>query len=123
VEEAYRFLIQAEEEALRVCRPRATMVEAKKTFYRKLVEAKDFQSLLGPVLHGVGIMNYEMPYFTFPYQDKGRPEILESGMVVCVSNIGLFSDRGWGVRIEDMVLITEDEPVYLTHFPKELIRV
>jgi len=121
VEDAYRFLVQAEEETLRVCRSRATMVEAKKTFYRKLAEAKDFQFLLGPVLHGVGIMNYEMPYFTFPYQDKGRPEILESGMVVSVSNIGLFSDRGWGVRIEDMSLITEDEPIYLTHFPKELI--
>jgi len=123
VEEAYRFLVQAEEETFRVCRSRATMVEAKKTFYRKLAEAKDFHFLLGPVLHGVGIMNYEMPYFTFPYQDKGRPEILEPGMVVCVSNIGLFSDRGWGVRIEDMALITGDDPVYLTHFPKELIRV
>jgi len=88
-----------------------------------LAEAKDFQFLRGPVLHGVGIMNYEMPYFIFPYQDKGRPEIIESGMVVSVSNIGLFSDRGWGGWIEDMALITEDESIYLTHFPKELIRV
>ena len=73
-------------------------------------------SFWGPPFKGVGI-------FTFPDQDKDRPETLEPGMVVSVSNIGLFLDRGLGVRIEDMALITEDEPVYLTHFTKELIRI
>ena len=104
------------------CAARAyLMVEIKKTFYRKLSEAKGFQFLLGPVIHGVGIMNSEMPYFMFPYQDKGYPEILETNMVVAVSNIGLYSGKGWGVRVEDTALVTENEPVKLTRFPKALV--
>jgi len=123
VEEAFAYLVRAEEETLNMCRKGATMVEVKKTFYRKLAEAKGFQFLLGPVMHGVGIMNSEMPHFTFPYQDKGYPEVLATNMVVAVSNIGLYSNQGWGVRVEDMALVTENEPIYLTHFPKELIRI
>jgi Xaa-Pro dipeptidase len=121
VEEAYKYLVRAEEETLGMCRKGIPMVEIKKTFYRKLSEAKGFQFLLGPVIHGVGIMNSEMPYFMFPYQDKGYPEILETDMVVAVSNIGLYSGQGWGVRVEDTVLVTENEPVYLTRFPKALV--
>jgi Xaa-Pro aminopeptidase len=68
-------------------------------------------------------MNYEMPNFSFPYQNRGRPETLAAGMVVAISNIGLFSDRDWGLRIEDTPLITDHEPSYLTTFPKELILV
>lgn len=123
VEEAYAYMARAADETLKMCRQGVTMVEAKKTFYRKLAEAKGYHFLLGPVIHGVGIMNSEMPYFTFPYQEKGYPEVLETNMVVAVSNIGLYSDQGWGVRLEDTALVTENEPVYLTRFSKELIRV
>lgn len=123
VEEAYDYLVRAEEETLNICRQGGTLVEVKKTFYRKLAEAKGLHFLLGPVIHGVGIMNSEMPHFTFPYQDKGYPEVLKADMVVAVSNIGLYSDQGWGVRVEDTALVTEKEPIFLTHFSKELIRV
>lgn len=123
VEEAYAFLVRAEEETLKICRHGVSMVDLKKTFYRNLAEARGYHFLLGPVIHGVGIMNSEMPHFNFPYQDKGYPEVLQADMVVAVSNIGLYSDRGWGVRVEDMVLVTEDKPIYLTHFSKELIRL
>ena len=71
--------------------------------------------------HGVGIMNSEVPCFMFPHQDKGYPEILETNMVVAVSNIGLYSGQGWGVRVEDTALVTENEPVKLTRFPKALV--
>ena len=85
--------------------------------------AKNFKFLTGPVIHGVGIMNYEMPSFTFPYDEKGYPEILEPNMIVAVSNIGLYSEKGWGLRLEDMVRVTDQEPVYLTHFSKELLSI
>ena len=66
-------------------------------------------------------MNSEMPFFNFPYQDKGRPEILQSNMVIAVSNIGLYSNEGWGVRVEDTALVTDASPVYLTSFSKDLL--
>ena len=121
VYEAYRGLIAAQERTLDVCRKGETLFEIKKAFYRELKKISGFKFLTGPVLHGVGIMNHEMPYFIFPYQDKGYPEILQSNMVIAVSNIGLYSDQGWGVRIEDTVLVTDTESVYLTSYPKDLI--
>ncbi|HSR12163.1 MAG TPA: Xaa-Pro peptidase family protein [Thermodesulfobacteriota bacterium] len=122
VQDAYDFLVRAEEETLKACRQGNSMVDVKKTFYRKLAEAKPYHFLLGPVVHGVGIMNSELPHFTFPHQDKGYPEILQANMVVAVSNIGLYSDQGWGVRIEDTAVVTESETVLLTRYSKELIQ-
>jgi Xaa-Pro aminopeptidase len=121
VEEAYRGLIAAQDKTLDLCREGETLFEIKRAFYRELKKVIGFKFLTGPVLHGVGIMNHEMPYLIFPYQDKGRPEILQSNMVIAVSNIGLYSNQGWGVRVEDTALVTDAEPVYLTSYPKDLL--
>lgn len=123
VKEAYDCLIRAEEDAIDLCRKGARMVNVKKIFYQRLSERKNLKFLMGPVLHGVGIMNSEMPYFQFPYHEKGYPEILEKNMVLALSNLGLYSKEGWGVRIEDTYVVTEKEPVYLTHYTKELLSV
>jgi Xaa-Pro aminopeptidase len=121
VEEAYRGLIAAQDKTFDLCREGQSLFEIKKAFYRELKKVISFKFLTGPVLHGVGIMNHEMPYFIFPYQDRGRPEILQSNMVIAVSNIGLYSNQGWGVRVEDTALVTDAEPVYLTTYPKDLL--
>lgn len=123
VKEAYECLIRAEEEAIHLSRKGKRLTEIKKAFYQKLSEARRLKFLMGPVLHGVGIMNSEMPYFQFPYHEKGYPEVLEARMVVAVSNIGLYSEKGWGVRVEDTFLVTEKEPVNLTHYTKELLSI
>jgi Xaa-Pro dipeptidase len=122
-EQAYSCLIRAEEEAIDLCRRGQKLVDIKKTFYRKLAEAKSLKFLTGPVLHGVGVIYREMPYFGFPYHEKGYPEVMEANMVVAVSQIGLYSKQGWGVRVEDTVLVTENEPIYLTRFTKELLSI
>ena len=106
-----------------MCRKGVKLTDIRKAFYRELNAAESFKFLTGPVIHGVGIMNYEMPSFTFPYHEKGYPEILDTNMIVAVSNLGLYSDMGWGLRLEDMVKITDQEPQYLTHFSKELLSI
>ncbi len=123
VEHAYSCLIKAEEETIDLCRKGEKLANIRKTFYRKLSEAKNLKFLMGEVLHGVGIMIREMPYFQFPHHERGYPEIMETNMVIAVSNIGLYSKQGWGVRVEDTVLVTKNEPVYLTHFTKELLSI
>ncbi len=123
IRDAYACLVRAEEDAIALCRNGKKMIDIKKIFYQRLGEAKDMKFLMGPVLHGVGIMNSEMPYFQFPYHERGYPEILESNMVLALSNLGLYSKNGWGVRIEDTVLVREGEPVYLTRYPKELLSI
>lgn len=62
---------------------------------------------------GVGIINFEKPYFEHPYQLKGRPERFASDMVIALSNIGLHSSERWAVRLEDTIRVTESQPISL----------
>ncbi len=67
--------------------------------------------------HGVGIQIHEAPTL--------RPEstdVLEPGNVVSVEP-GIYLPGEGGVRIEDLVLVTEDGRERLTRFSKELITV
>ena len=63
--------------------------------------------------HGVGLDVHELPRIS---QSK---YILKSGNVVTVEP-GLYYKNAGGVRIEDMILITDDSCINLTKFPKTL---
>ena len=65
--------------------------------------------------HSVGIEIHENPAFNT--RDK---TVLESGMVITVEP-GIYIENEFGVRIEDMALITKDGFVNLTSCEKELI--
>jgi Xaa-Pro dipeptidase len=55
-----------------------------------------------------------------------RPEssdVLEPGNVVTVEPGLYLPEEGIGLRIEDLVLVTEDGCERLTRFPKELLTV
>jgi Xaa-Pro aminopeptidase len=68
--------------------------------------------------HGVGIQIHEAPAL--------RPEstdVLEAGNVVSVEPGIYVPDEGVGVRIEDLVLVTEDGAERLTQFTKDLLTV
>lgn len=64
--------------------------------------------------HSLGLEIHEEPRFNPTDETLLRP-----GMVITVEP-GIYIPGAFGVRIEDMVLITEDGYENLTHYPKEL---
>jgi Xaa-Pro aminopeptidase len=65
--------------------------------------------------HGVGLEIHELPSL----RQKDEDKILQNGMVVTVEP-GIYLDKQFGVRIEDLVIVTENGYKYLSKSPKEL---
>lgn len=82
---------------------------------REHIDAAGYGDAFGHGLgHGVGIEVHEAPTMRPESEDT-----LETGNVVSVEP-GIYLPGIGGVRIEDLVVVTDGEPEVLTHFPKEL---
>lgn len=113
--EVYETVLKAQKEALAVLKNGITGVEADKAA-RDIIEAKGYKENFGHGTgHGVGIEIHESPNLS-PYSKA----ILETGNIVTVEP-GIYIPDEFGVRIEDMALITENGYINLTNCEKELI--
>ena len=80
-----------------------------------ILENSDFKEfIVHKTGHGLGLDVHEDPYIV-----RGNNAKLEEGMVITVEP-GLYIPEKFGIRIEDDVLITNDQPKVLTSFSKEL---
>ena len=67
--------------------------------------------------HGVGYELHELPSFR---ETGPGTEELRAGDVVTIEP-GLYDPKaGWGVRLEDLIVVTEDGMTNLTHLPYDL---
>ncbi len=110
----YDYLRERLGQTIALVKPGMTMLEMKRSFYRGFHVKPDWVPLSGPFAHGVGTSNYVAPSFNWPHQVKGYPEVIEEGMVLAASNLGLASKHGWGVRYEDTFAVTAEGAVVLS---------
>jgi len=110
--EIYRIVAAAQEQAAAAVAPGRTGQEVD-AVARDVIAAAGFGDQFTHGLgHGVGLDVHEWPRL-----GKTSEDVLEPGMVVTVEP-GIYIEDWGGVRIEDMVLVTEQGAEVLTQAPK-----
>ncbi|MEA3366267.1 MAG: M24 family metallopeptidase, partial [Candidatus Hydrogenedentes bacterium] len=113
-EGAYELVLTAQRVALEAARPGISAHELDATA-RDLIEAGGHGEHFGHGLgHGVGIEIHEAPRL-----NRESESILEPGMVITIEPGVYLPGRG-GIRIEDLVAITEEGSRLLSETSKEL---
>ena len=108
-------MLRAQEEALAAARDGAE-VSAVDGVARAIIEAAGHGERFGHGLgHGVGLEVHEGPRVA-----KTASGGLRAGNAVTVEP-GVYIPGELGVRIEDLVIVTDGEPEVLTGFPKDLV--
>jgi Xaa-Pro aminopeptidase len=113
----YEAVREAEQAALDAVRPGRAVAEvdgAARKLLQKRGLAKYFTHSTG---HGVGLEIHEAPRVA-----ARQTEILRPGMVITVEP-GVYLPGQWGIRIEDMVVVTEQGCEVLSPTSKELIAI
>ena len=115
--QTYDAVLAAQQEAIHAVRPGVEVGQVDRAARNALQKnglAKYFTHSTG---HGLGLEIHEAPRLA-----KGQPEILRPGMVITIEP-GVYLPGKWGVRIEDVVVVTEQGCEVLTPTQKEFIVV
>ncbi len=112
--EIYSIVKEAQKRAISAVKPGIKAKDLDKVA-RDYIMSKGYGSFFGHGLgHGVGLEIHEGPYISPTSEEELLP-----GMIITIEP-GIYLPGRFGVRIEDMVLITEDGGEVLTHMNKEL---
>ncbi len=115
--EIYEVVKSAQQAALKLVRPGASCSDVDSAA-RKIISDAGYGDYFGHGLgHGVGLEIHEGPTL-----NPTSSAILQSGMVITIEPGIYLPDLG-GVRIEDLVLVTDQGYRNLTTLPKELLFV
>jgi Xaa-Pro aminopeptidase len=117
LKEAYAVCLQAQQAGLEATRASAAGRDTDSAA-RSVIEEAGHGDAFGHGLgHGVGLLVHEAPRLAQESQD-----VLEPGNVVTVEP-GIYLVGEGGIRIEDLVVVTDGGPEILTTFTKDLIDV
>jgi Xaa-Pro aminopeptidase len=113
----YDAVLASQQEAIDAVRPGVQVGQVDRTARKALQKnglANYFTHSTG---HGVGLEIHEAPRLA-----KGQKEILRPGMVITIEP-GVYLPGQWGVRIEDMVVVTEKGCEVLSPTQKKFITI
>lgn len=112
--DVYATVLAANAKAREITRPGLTAHEVDDAVMSILEASPYADRIRTKTGHGLGRAIHEAPYIV-----RGNHQVLEAGMVY-TDEPGLYRIGGFGVRIEDDILVTEDGCRSLTTFPREL---
>jgi Xaa-Pro aminopeptidase len=114
---AYDAVKDAQRAAIDAVKPGATVGEVDEAARKVLKKAGLGKYFTHSTGHGVGLEIHEMPRVA-----TGQEEALKPGMVITIEP-GVYFPGKWGVRIEDMVVVTATGCDVLTPTSKEFLAV
>ena len=114
----YECVLEAQLSAIAAVRPGVPISNADKAARTVLEKAKLGRYFTHSISHGVGLELHERPYS----RTSGQEEILRPGMVITIEP-GVYFPGKWGIRIEDMVVVTAGGCEVLTPTSKEFLAV
>jgi Xaa-Pro aminopeptidase len=116
-EEAYHQVLEAQQKAIKAVSP-GIQASAVDKIAREHLKNAGLGSYFGHGLgHGVGMEVHEAPTVSYLSED-----ILGEGMVITIEP-GVYIPGKYGIRLEDMVLITDNSCKLLTNLDKCVIRL
>jgi Xaa-Pro aminopeptidase len=113
----YQAVLEAQQTGLAAVKPGATAGEVDRSVRKILKKHKLDRYFTHSTGHGVGLEIHEAPRLA-----AQQTEVLRPGMVITIEP-GVYIPDKWGVRIEDMVLVTDKGHEVLAPGDKELITV
>lgn len=113
----YNLISDAQQAAIDAVKPQ-TLAKHVDEAARKIIKLSGYGPYFKHGLgHGVGFEVHELPRLT-----EDSPDVLQSGMVLAIEP-GVYIEKFGGVRVEDMIIVTEDGYERLTKAPEHLIEI
>ncbi|GGF54677.1 dipeptidase [Azorhizobium oxalatiphilum] len=113
----YDIVRQAQEAAFRAVRPGVPAQEIDAVGRRIIADAGYGERFTHRLGHGIGLAAHEGPYLV-----AGNTQALEPGMTFS-DEPGIYIPGRFGVRIEDIIVVTQDGARRLTQSPRDLVRL
>src|SRR5207249_4948885 len=117
VKEIHAVVREAQEAAFRAVRPGVPAQEVDRAARRVIAEAGHGDRFIHRTGHGIGLDEHEPPYIV-----EGNQASLEPGMCFSIEP-GIYLEGRFGVRIEDIVTVTEGGARRLNEAPRDLLVV
>jgi D-alanyl-D-alanine dipeptidase len=108
---------EAQEAGFRAVRPGAACQEVDRAARAVITDAGYGEYFIHRTGHGIGVTTHEPPYMI-----EGEEQALVPGMCFSVEP-GIYLPGRFGVRIEDIVTVTEDGGRRLNNTPREMVTV
>jgi Xaa-Pro aminopeptidase len=114
VKEVHGIVRHAQQAAFEAVRPGVPAEVIDRVARRIIDEAGYGQAFIHRTGHGIGLEEHEDPYLV-----EGNTEPLQPGMCFSIEP-GIYLEGRFGVRIEDIVVVTEGGAERLNHAPRDL---